>query len=30
MLPPGDADIVIVATSGSIRGSQKLHVHVID
>ena len=26
----GDADIVIVATAGSIRGSQKLHVHVID
>jgi len=26
----GDADIEIVATSGSIRGSQKLHVHVID
>ena len=26
----GDADIVIAATSGSIRGSQKLHVHIID
>ena len=26
----GDADIVIAATAGSIRGSQKLHVHIID
>ena len=26
----GDADIVIVATAGSIRGSQKLHLHIID
>ncbi len=26
----GDTDIVIVAAAGSIRGSQKLHLHIID
>ena len=30
MLTSGTADIMIVASVGSIRGTHKLHVHIVD